>query len=71
MITTQAPTAQNDLVVAAFLVSATFFLLGDQRVEWVLAGLAVALAIGTKFTAVFSIPLLLLILLADSGRRGG
>jgi hypothetical protein len=70
VIATQAWTAQNDLVVAAFLACAAFFLLGRNRPEHILAGLALALAIGTKFTGVLSVPLLLVLLTAaPAGKR--
>jgi hypothetical protein len=64
VIATQAWTAENDLVAAAFLACSAFFLLGRTRSEPILAGLALALAIGTKFTGVLSIPLLLVLLAA-------
>lgn len=55
----QSSTPKNDLVVASFLVVAAVFLLGESRRELALAGLAVALAVGTKFTAVYGIVLLI------------
>jgi hypothetical protein len=68
VVLTQAWTAQNDLVVASFLVAATYFALGDERLDPVLGGIAVGLAVGTKFTAVFLLPLFLLVVWV--GRRG-
>ena len=69
VIATQAPTALNDLVVASFLATAAFFLLGSARSEHILAGLALALGVGTKFTAVLSIPVLLLVIASAPGPR--
>jgi Dolichyl-phosphate-mannose-protein mannosyltransferase len=65
----QATTTQNDLVVAACTVVAAYFLLGRNRVEIALAGLAIALALGTKLTAVFAGPVLLLLAFALLPRR--
>jgi 4-amino-4-deoxy-L-arabinose transferase-like glycosyltransferase len=72
VIALQASTAQNDLVVAAFLVAAVAFLLERGRATPWLAGAATALAVGTKVTALIGIPLLAAVaLLAPSlGRRG-
>ncbi len=47
----QATTTQNDLVVAALVAAAAYFLRRDALVELALAGIAVGLALGTKFTA--------------------
>jgi Dolichyl-phosphate-mannose-protein mannosyltransferase len=68
VVVTQSWTAQNDLVVAAFLAAAAYFVLGDDSPDAVLGGLAIALAVGTKFTAIFLLPLL--VLLIWLGRRG-
>ena len=68
VVVTQAWTAQNDLVVASFLAAAAYFVLGDDRPDAVLGGLAIGLAVGTKFTAIFLLPLL--VLLIWLGRRG-
>ena len=71
MIALQASTAQNDLVVASFLVAAVALLLDTGRGAPWLAGGATALAVGTKVTAVFGIPILLVVaFLAASTRRG-
>ena len=60
----QASTAQNDLVVASFVVAAVVFLLEEanttwRRWSWALTAIATALALGTKVSAPFAIPLLL------------
>ena len=71
VIALQASTAQNDLVVASFLVAAVALLLDTGRGAPWLAGGATALAVGTKVTAVFGIPILLVVaFLAASTRRG-
>ena len=65
----QATTTQNDLVVASFVVAAAYFLLSDVRAAPVLAGLASALALGTKLTALFALPILVLLALTGESRR--
>jgi hypothetical protein len=58
----QASTTKNDLVVAASLLAATAFLVGDRR--WpnhALVVLATALAVGTKVLALFALPLLAIV----------
>ena len=55
----QSTTTKNDLVVASLLIGATVFLLGDSRREIALASVAVALAVGTKFTAAYGVAVLL------------
>ncbi|TML71493.1 MAG: DUF2029 domain-containing protein [Actinobacteria bacterium] len=58
IVVLQASTAQNDLLVASFLVAAVFFLLdASPKAPW-LAGAATALAVGTKVTAPLALPLL-------------
>ena len=70
IVALQASTAQNDLAVASFLVAAVVLLLDHGRaMPWV-AGAATALAVGTKVTAVFGIPVLVVVaLLASAVRR--
>ena len=51
-------TTQNDLLAASFVVAAAALVLGRSRAEVVLAGLALALALGTKLTAAYAIPVL-------------
>jgi 4-amino-4-deoxy-L-arabinose transferase-like glycosyltransferase len=59
IVALQESVAKNDLVMASFLLAATVFLLGDSRPDLVLAGLATALAVGTKSTALYGLPILL------------
>jgi hypothetical protein len=54
----QASGAKNDIVVASFLMSATVFILGRSRAEHGLGALSLAVAVGTKFTAAYGIPIL-------------
>jgi hypothetical protein len=72
VIALQASTAQNDLLVASFLVAAAVLLLARGRGTALLAGGATALALGTKLTAVIGIPVLLVIAVAAAphARRG-
>lgn len=63
VVALQASTAQNDLVVASFLVAAALFLLDRDAVSPWMAGLAIALAVGTKVSAPFALPLLVVIAL--------
>ncbi|MDH4177993.1 MAG: glycosyltransferase family 39 protein, partial [Thermoleophilia bacterium] len=57
----QASTTQNDVVVASFLVAATYFLLGDQRREHIVAALAIGMAVSTKLTAIYALPFMAVI----------
>jgi hypothetical protein len=70
VVVLQAPTALNDLVLAALLVCAGFFVAGPAtRVELALFGLALALALGTKLSTVFAVPVLAVFALASQPRR--
>jgi 4-amino-4-deoxy-L-arabinose transferase-like glycosyltransferase len=65
----QASTALNDLVVAAFLASATYFGLRPGRSQLALFALALGLALGTKVTAVLALPIVLAAILVARARR--
>lgn len=65
VVTMQAPTALNDLSVAAFLVIAVYFVIERSGVDVVLSGLALGLAVGTKFTAALSLPLIAAVVVAS------
>lgn len=65
VVTMQAPTALNDLSVAAFLVIAVYFVIERSGVDVVLSGLALGLAVGTKFTAALSLPLVVAVVVAS------
>lgn len=67
-IALQATTTQNDLVVATLVVAAAYFLRRDAPVELALAGLAIGLSLGTKFTAIFALPALALLAVVSSAR---
>jgi Dolichyl-phosphate-mannose-protein mannosyltransferase len=61
-VAVNAMTALNDIVVAAFVAAAAYFVLGrDGRTGLALGGLALGLALGTKYTAFFVQPALLLL----------
>jgi glycosyl transferase family 87 len=72
VIALQSSTAQNDLVVASFVVAGVVFLLDrySGAAPW-LAGAATALAVGTKVTALIAIPLLLVVAFAAWPERKG
>ncbi len=57
----QASGGLNDLVVGSFLLAAAYFATGAGRSTLMLVALAVALAIGTKFTGVLALPTLALV----------
>ncbi|MGH3132137.1 MAG: hypothetical protein ACRDNY_00065 [Gaiellaceae bacterium] len=65
----QASGGLNDLVVASFLVAAAYFATGSGRTALVLVALAVALAIGTKFTGLLALPTLAVVAAAGRGSR--
>jgi Glycosyltransferase family 87 len=69
IVIAQASTSLNDLVVCALLASAAYFVLDRRPAGLGLAALAIGLAFGTKFTALFGLPLVVLVALA--GRRDG
>jgi len=69
VITLQSWTGGNDLVVASFVVAAAVFVLGTRQVELGFATLAVALAVGTKFTGPLALPLLAIIAFVAPRRR--
>jgi dolichyl-phosphate-mannose-protein mannosyltransferase len=59
IVVLQSSGAKNDVIVASFLLAGTVFVLGDRHRELALAGLAAALAVGTKFTAAYGLVVLL------------
>jgi Dolichyl-phosphate-mannose-protein mannosyltransferase len=65
----QSTTTQNDLLVASFVAAAAVFVLDGSRRGLALAGIAVGLAVGTKTTALFALPLLALLALGTLRRR--
>lgn len=61
----EAMTALSDIVVASLVAAAAYFMLGwRNRGELALAALAAGLALGTKYTAFFAVPFLVLLALA-------
>jgi hypothetical protein len=70
VVVLQASTALNDLVVAALLVSAAFFVAGPAtRIELGLFALALAAALGTKVSTLFAVPVLAVFAAASQPRR--
>jgi 4-amino-4-deoxy-L-arabinose transferase-like glycosyltransferase len=65
----QSSGVKNDLVVASFLLAAAVFLLGDSPGSIVLASLATALAVGTKFTAAYGLVILFALALIAAPRQ--
>ena len=69
VVVVQASGALNDLVVASFLATAIVFALRPTRISLVLCALALALALGTKLTAVLALPGLGVVVLLGLPRR--
>jgi hypothetical protein len=68
----QSTVAKNDILVASFLLVAAVFIISHRLRDVVLASLAIALAVGTKFTAIYGLFVLLaLALVAPPHRRRG
>ncbi|HEU0303244.1 MAG TPA: hypothetical protein VFR32_01555 [Gaiellaceae bacterium] len=57
VVALQASTPLNDLVVCSYVVAAVYFVLSRARHGFVLAALALALAVATKGTALLAVPL--------------
>ncbi len=64
VVAVQAPTALNDLALAAPLAVATAFAVGRGRSELALAGVATALGFGVKLTALLVAPVVALVVVA-------
>jgi hypothetical protein len=69
VVVLQAPGALNDLVVASFLAVCVCFWLGDRRAEIALGAVALALALGTKISALPALPIVALVVLVAQPRR--
>lgn len=67
-IALQSVTTQNDLLAASFVVACAYFALGRTRLDAALAGAALGLALGTKLTSAFALPVLVLLVLAGRPR---
>jgi hypothetical protein len=65
----QSVTSQNDLVAASFVVAAAALILGRSGSDVALAGLALALALGTKLTSAYALPVLVALALVTLSRR--
>jgi hypothetical protein len=68
VVVLQGSGALNDLVIASFLAICVYFALGSGTVEAVLAGMALALAFGTKAYAPFTLPIIALIVALGTTR---
>lgn len=72
VVLVQSWTGFTDIVFAAFLVAACYFALGAAQVELVPFGLAVGLALGTKFLGPLLLPIVaVMVLVAQPARRLG
>ena len=69
VVALQATGALNDLVVASFLVAGVLFALGAGRGTLALAALAVALAVGVKFSGLLALPTLAIVVAVASPVR--
>jgi len=65
VVALESVTTQNDLVVASFVAAAAYFVHARNRADPWLGGLAVGLALGTKLSAIFALPVLLLLALTS------
>lgn len=61
VVALQAATAGNDLVMTSFVAIVVAFLLSESGIALALGGLALALSVATKGTALFTLPMLLVI----------
>jgi hypothetical protein len=65
VVALESVSTQNDLIVASFVAAAAMYIIRREPHEQALAGLAVGLALGTKFTAIFALlPIALLAIVA-------
>jgi hypothetical protein len=70
VVAMQAPTALNDVVVAALVTTTVFFVLGRSRADLALACVSAAVLVGTKVTALIAAPVIVAIaVLVHRGRR--
>ena len=69
VVVLEAPSVMNDLVVASFLSAAAYFGLGGSRTGLALFSVAIALAVGTKYSAIVALPVLALVLAVGQPRR--
>jgi 4-amino-4-deoxy-L-arabinose transferase-like glycosyltransferase len=68
IVALQLSLGKNDLVVAAFLLCAAYFIVQDEGRHVILGGVATALAVGTKSTAFYAIPILVALALVSRRR---
>lgn len=65
LVVLQSTSTQNDLVTASFVCAAAYFVRSRGRAELALAGAAVGLALGTKISAWFALPIVGLLALVS------
>lgn len=70
IVVLQSSTTQNDLVVASLLLASTVFFMRDEWSVIGLGGVALALAVGTKVTAIFALPVILVVALLTDAHAG-
>ena len=68
VVALQGASIHNDLVVASFLLACVAFLLGNTSADRFLGAVALALAVGTKFSAVLALPAIAFVVLAGVPR---
>ena len=69
LVVLQSSTAMNDLVVASFFATATYFAIGRSRAGALGAALALGLGFGTKIAAPLLLPVYLVVVLVARRRR--
>jgi hypothetical protein len=69
IVALESVTTQNDLLEASFVAAAVALALGRTRAETALAGVALGLAAGTKFTFLYAVPVLVAVALLAVPRR--
>lgn len=71
VVALQAPTALNDVVVAALVGIAAYFLLGTRRIDTVLGALALGALAMTKVTAAVAVPGVMIVAFVGMRRARG
>ena len=69
VVALQASPARNDVVMTSFVAVVVAFMLSDTRTALGLGGLALALSVATKGTALFTVPMLLVVAIVLVPRR--
>ena len=69
LVVLEAPSAMNDIVVASFFTCCVYFALCRDRASLLLLGIAIALAVGTKYSAIIALPTLALVVAVAQPRQ--